>query len=320
MSPIPLRAPAAASAAAVATVLLAVSGPARADITKAQCAEANIGAQDLRRDGQLAAAREQLRRCADPACPAIVRDDCTRRLDDLDKVQPTIAFEVKDASGSDVSSVKVTMDGKAWSDNLEGKALPADPGKHSFTFQAAGQSPVTRTFVITEGEKGRRERIVLDTAPAATPPAASPARAASPPPPPSSPSNALAPSPPGEGNGGIATQKVLGLVVAGLGVVGLGVGSAFGLMTTSAWNDAKTACGGNPSQCTDVSGGQSKRSSAEGDATLSTVGFVAGGVLLAAGAVLFLTAPGHEGAPRSALTVVPAVGPTTAGIDVRGAF
>jgi hypothetical protein len=101
---------------------------ARADMTKAQCVDANVSAQDLRRDGKLSAAREQLVKCAERSCPALVRDDCTRRLDEVDKAEPTIAFEVK-AAGADVFAVTVTVDGKPWTDTLEGKPIPADPGE-----------------------------------------------------------------------------------------------------------------------------------------------------------------------------------------------
>src|ERR1700722_1012343 len=167
-------------AAPMAAVLALASAPALADVTKEQCIDANGRGQELRREGKLMAAREQLRACANPACPAMVRDDCTKRLDDLEKAQPTIAFEVKDASGADVSVVKVSVDGKPLAEQLDGTALPVDMGKHAFTFEVAGQPSVTRILVLTEGEKGRRERIAMGAATASTPasvasPAPSPA-------------------------------------------------------------------------------------------------------------------------------------------------
>ena len=148
-----------ASFAALALPL--VSGSARADITKAQCIEANTKGQDLRRDGNLAAARDVFRTCAVASCPALLRDDCTRRIDEIERVQPTIVFDAKDASGRDVSVVKVTIDGKPLADRLAGTPLQIDPGEHVFAFQVPGQAPVTQTFIIKENERDRRERVVL---------------------------------------------------------------------------------------------------------------------------------------------------------------
>jgi hypothetical protein len=311
-------------------VSLLLSAPAAADTTKVQCIQANTQAQDLRRDGHLAQAREQLQRCVDPACPGLVRDDCTRRLDELEKAQPTVAFEVKDSRGADVFAVTVTMDGKPWAESLEGKALPADPGKHIFTFAMAGQPPVTRTLVITEGEKARRERVVLEAAPASSgapapiPTPASPSAAAPSGPPastdtshsPASSQSVVAPN----GGEGMGTQRVLGLVSGGVGAVGIGLGTVFGLLSFSAWSTTKTTCGGNVSQCSDVGRGQLDRSIAESDATVSTAAFITGGVLLSVGAVLFLTASSPESRATTGLVVTPSVCRGQAGMALKGEF
>ena len=208
---------------AVAAQLWA-SPPAQADATKAQCAAANTSAQDLRRDGKLTASREQLVKCGDPKCPALVRDDCARRLDELDKAQPTIAFEVKDGSGGDVLAVSVTMDGQPLAASLEGKALPVDPGKHVFVFTVDGHPPVTRTLVLVEGEKSRRERVDLEGPPPAT----------------TAPAPSTAPVAPATGAvGGMGTQKLLGIAAGGAGVVGVGLGAVFGIALGSAWSSAR---------------------------------------------------------------------------------
>jgi hypothetical protein len=131
------------------------------DVTKDQCVDANTKAQSLRRSSKLVAARAQLAICADPRCPAMVRDDCTQRIDELEKVQPTIVFDAKDGAGNDLSEVRVSMDGKPFVGRLDGTALAVDPGPHAFTFEVTGQPIVTRGFVLKEGEKLRRERIVI---------------------------------------------------------------------------------------------------------------------------------------------------------------
>jgi hypothetical protein len=310
-----------------ATLLALMPAPARADVTKAQCVEANTRGQDLRRDSKLSAAREQLRTCADPTCPPLVRDDCTRRLDELERIQPTIVFDAKDASGRDVSAVRVTVDGKPLAERLTGAPLQVDPGEHVFGFEVPGQAPVTQSLVIHESERDRRERIVLGgAAPAATVPAASapspaPAPAAPPPPaaaPPSeAPPSASAGSPGGPGMG---TQKILGLTAAGLGVAGIAVGSVFGLMTNSEISQQKTDCASTPS-CSNRGQAVSDHSTASTDGAISTATFIAGGALLTLGAVLFFTG-GHSSEPASpgALVVVPSVGLGGGGLSLKGGF
>jgi hypothetical protein len=121
--------------------MLAGPAPASADVTKDQCIDANTQAQSLRRDGKFAAARAQLQACGATACPGLIRDDCARRMDELDRAQPTILFEVKDGSGRDLDAVQVTVDGQPLAERLTGTAFRIDPGSHSFTFTAADQPP-----------------------------------------------------------------------------------------------------------------------------------------------------------------------------------
>ncbi len=296
--------------ASVALACLAAPAGARADITKAQCVEANTRGQDLRRDGKLSEAHVALQACSDPACPAIVRADCTRRLDELQAAQPTIAFEVKDASGSDVTAVEVTVDGKPLTDHLDGNAVPVDIGQHAFTFTVAGQPPISRSLVLTEGEKGRREIVTLGGAPVAggaAPPAAATlaAPAAAPETPPSSP---------------MPAQKIAGIVVAGAGVAGLAVGAIFGVMTISKKNQQQNDCP-NSAACSQAGhdAALGDHSSANSDGAVSTVGFIAGGALLVGGVLLFLTA--HPSSPSTTgLLVTPSVGPQGGGLSLSGRF
>ena len=104
--------------------LVALSARAAAEVTKEQCVSANSEAQSLRRAGKLAAAREQLLMCSSDQCPSLVSADCTKRLDELEGVQPSILFEVKDAAGRDLVGVTITMDGQATPFKLDGAAVP----------------------------------------------------------------------------------------------------------------------------------------------------------------------------------------------------
>jgi hypothetical protein len=85
-----------------------------------------------------------------------------------------------------------------------------------------------------------------------------------------------------------STQRVLGMVAAGAGAVGLGIGAIFGVLAMNNNSDANSHC--RTQTLCDPTGVQDGKD-AHSMATVSTVGFVAGGVLLATGAVLLLTAP-----------------------------
>ena len=85
-------------------------------------------------------------------------------------------------------------------------------------------------------------------------------------------------------------QRTVAIATGGAGVVGLVLGSVLGLTSNSKYDHAlQTECGNNPNACSPqgIQDGQS----AHGQATASTVAFVAGGALLGAGAVLWFTAP-----------------------------
>jgi hypothetical protein len=273
--------------------LLLVGAHAEADVSKAECVKANADAQKERLDGRLTAAREKLEACADSSCPALVRDDCTKRLDEIDHVQPTLVFEVKDPSGSDVSAVRVTVDGEVLTDKLVGKALRVDPGEHVFIFNVEGASPVTRTFVVNEGEKDRRERIELG------------AHLAVP---------ASAPADGGPGRG-IGTQRILALSAAGMGIVAVGIGSVFGVLSTSAASRQQSDCA-SAASCTNHSQALSDHSTAASDGAIATASFIAGGALLAAGAALFFMTGRTADPTAGRVLVTPSVGPGTAGISL----
>jgi serine/threonine-protein kinase len=101
---------------------------------------------------------------------------------------------------------------------------------------------------------------------------------------------------------------VVGLVLGGAGVIAIGAGAFFGLKASSTYDDALALC--NPSnQCKQR--GLDLADDATSQATVSTIAFVAGGVLLAGGAVLYLTAP------RARVSLG---GPGLAGMTVGGVF
>lgn len=89
-----------------------------------------------------------------------------------------------------------------------------------------------------------------------------------------------------------SSQRTLALVTGGAGVIALGVGATFGILSLSHHSNAESACASDVYQfrCP-TEDGASEWNSARTTGNVSTIGFVAGGVLLAGAAVLWFTAP-----------------------------
>jgi hypothetical protein len=284
---------------------LATARDALADPTKAQCVEADTAAQSDRRGEHLRAAREHLELCSKPACPALVREDCFQRLSDLESMAPTIVFAAKDAAGEDVAAVRVSMDGAPFATELAGAALPVDPGLHTFTFDTDGASTVEKKVVVREGEKGRQERIIFSTLHA-------PAVLVVAPLPPPSVDHATTSS--------WTSQKTAAVVAGAVGLAGVIAGSITGAMAFSRWSSSQSECG--DAGCTDRAKALSDHDSASTFATVSDAAFIAGGVLVAGGVVLYLTAPRARSSSSTSgmLRLVPAVGVGGGGMRLEGRF
>ncbi|HEX6272859.1 MAG TPA: hypothetical protein VFZ53_07465, partial [Polyangiaceae bacterium] len=100
--------------------------------------------------------------------------------------------------------------------------------------------------------------------------------------------------------------------LGGAGVVGLGIGTAFGLSAISQNSESNDA-GCKQNECTTEAAQIRKDAQAAGN--VSTVAFIAGGALLAAGVVVYLTAPSSSEKPGAARLVL---GPGS--VAVRGSF
>jgi hypothetical protein len=283
----------------------AVTLPAAAAPTPHECAATSEEASSLQKQEKLLAAKDRFLVCADAACPAEIREECAHRLSEVTDATPSVVFDVKDASGNDVSAVRVTMDGAPLVDHLGAAAVPIDPGEHTFRFESADPSQaVEKKFVVRDGEKNRHLAVALGGAPAAPQSGQGAAFVGTPPP---------LPPPPERASGSTwSDRKTIAVVAGGVGVIGLGLGAVFGAMTYSQWNNAKTECLSN---CAAGSPALNDKSSATTSATISDVGFIAGGVLLAGAAVLWFTAP--SGAQ---VQVAPTASAQGAGLALRGTF
>jgi tetratricopeptide (TPR) repeat protein len=112
------------------------------------------------------------------------------------------------------------------------------------------------------------------------------------------------------------TLKIAGLATGGAGVVLAGVGTFFALRASSIKKDIDTGIAKG-----EFSPG--KDSDYKSASTLSVVGFVAGGVAIAGGAVLYYLGRSqtpHDGAPSSTALLTPFATPDGAGLILSGRF
>lgn len=287
-------------------VLVGSAVDARADdLTKEQCVEANENAQALRQGGKLRAARAQLLICLANSCPGPVRDDCGEQLVALERAAPTVVFAAEGPAGNTLSAVQVTMDGTRLADHLDGSALVVDPGEHVFALVADGYTSVSKKLVIREGMKGRKEVVRFQSTMLPLEPEPVPV---------ASPVGAAKPEPP-RSKSSAGGQRAVAYVLGSAGIFSGIVGAYFGLRAKSTYDDAISFsnCPKGLSSCNQT--GVDGDNSAHSQATISTIAFVTGGALLAAGVVLLLTAPKDR-----AVSVQPSVGASSAGIKLGGGW
>lgn len=187
----------------------------------------------------------------------------------------------------------VTLDDRTIDSGTLNAPLPLDPGTHELHAHADGYRGFARSVSLDEGDhktldvKLRRAEPTPDVKPSAPPAAA-------------------------DKQNNSTFQTTLGVVSLGVGAAGVGVGIGMALASRATKNELSGACVNNvcdPSQRSLYDHGKQQ-------ADIATAGFIVGGVGLAAGIVLLLTAPKHK-AEKSA-RIEPLVGPTSVG--VRGRF
>ena len=253
------------------------------------------------REGKLASAWSRYLEVASKARAAGQGARARIARDRAAALAPKLSSLVVDVpSSSRAAGLEIRRDGTVVGEAEWGEAIPADAGTHALEASAPGRKPWSQTVLVADGATTARvtvpelDRIPVETkeAPVAAPAAESPAPAALPPPA-SEPSH-------------VQGLKVAAVVVGGLGVVGVGVGSAFGLMSLGKHNDAARLCPQRDS-CTDPNAVTASRQAVD-FGNVSTVAFIVGGVGLAGGAVLWLVAPKHgkPEEPTSGLVVGPA--------------
>jgi hypothetical protein len=246
------------------------------------------------KNGQTASAWAQFHEAASVAArkgdkrEALARTNAARLEPLLSKILVRVPTE------ADVRGLAVKRDGVDLGRALWDVAIPVDPGVHAIAATAPG-SKEWATTVEAARTPGVQTVTVPRLEPAPPPPALAPSPAASAPAPAATTSTATSSPPPAAHGDAGRTQRIAGGVAAGAGVIGVAVGAVLGIVAKSKLDqsNADNHCDGTDA-CDGT--GLSLRQSAGSAALGSTIAFVAGGVLVAGGAVLWFTAPHADGA------------------------
>jgi serine/threonine-protein kinase len=217
--------------------------------------------------------------------------------------------------------LQVLRDGSPVEQEELGLAVPVDPGDHAVVVTSPGHAP--RTLSARVGPDTPSATVVIDALGESTAPASSPAPTTTPANPSGTEGTGAAPSGAAslpaeapEGGAPNATRRWIGVGVGAVGLIGVGLGSAFGLAAKSKLDQSNSGHCDSSDHCDST--GLGLRKDSEHAANLSTVLFVAGGVALAAGVVLYVTAP--RARPASAIVVAPALLSGGGGALVRTSF
>jgi hypothetical protein len=159
-------------------------------------------------------------------------------------------------------------------------AIPADEGEHAIVAKAPGYHE-WRSVAVVKGEGTTASVLVPRLVQRETVAAAAPRTS-------SAHGPGEAPQAANDESSGLGTQRVLALVAGGVGIVGLGVGTAFTLKTMSNQDEAEKYCDGTA--CRDPRG-VTAGNDAHSAGNIATIGMVVGAVGVAGGLTLWFTAP-----------------------------
>ncbi len=230
------------------------------------------------------------------------QDRAARLEGDLAYLTIDVASETRQLPGLTLKRGAISV-----APQLSGVAVPVDPGEITIEASAPG-----RASFFTKVTLAARGRMQVSIPPLAELPgtsqAAAPASEAATAPAPSAAAPPPSAAPPSEPAPSKAAFPIVPVVLGGVGLVGIGVGSYFGLRAISSAGDARDLCPGGV--CREQRG-ETKMDDARDFARVSNLTFGLGAGFLAAGAVVYLLMPSAE----TTVGLVPIVTPSSAGLS-----
>jgi len=251
----------------------------------------------------------------------------TKRADKLQARLPRLVISVPEASnaaGLEIRRNGVLVGAAQW-----GTPIAVDPGEIELTASAPGKQTLHQTLRAEEGKTASYNLPALAQGEAAVAPSAAssaaPATAVASPSTSAAPGSAAAPSSPRPDQPSVAKggNGPWIITLAAVGVVGVGLGTAYGLMAKSKYDESKEKeCDlDDVNACSPT--GIELRNNARTKGDIATVSFIVGGAALAGAGIVWL-ASGSTDDKHSAsalrLRAAPAFGPRLAALFVQGSF
>ena len=220
---------------------------------------------------------------------------------------------------SESSGIEITRNGASVGTGTIGTAVAVDGGTYTIAATAPGRKQWSAQVTVAPGERHTMNIPALEestTAPAATKPAAAPPKTAAAPVVAKEPSTAPEADRGGSSYGALAAATIVG------GIVSLGIGTGYMLSAMKKNEDSKLGCDGD--RCTPS--GTQDRLDARSYGNVATIGFLAGGALVAIGTTLYIAGSPRPASPRTSapssasIQATPMLGPGGFGGVVQGTF
>lgn len=223
--------------------------------------------------------------------------------DALARIEPRVPKITISAPGAP-SDLVIELDGSRVERVQE--PIDLDPGNHALVATASGFQKLELVIEVSDA-KTTDVRLVLQAVASGSPAA----QATRPPPP-----------PPPAVDGGLGAQRIVGLVLAGLGAATLAGSAVTGGLALGASNDledldCQPTADGERLSCAPsaVADARDAKARGEGLAVASTVTLFSGIALAGAALTVYLTAPSSR-----EVSITPLVGPGFAGVAIGGAL
>lgn len=236
--------------------------------------------------GKLASAWVEFSNAADSDRSAGNQRRLAYSVQEMNKLAPQLAhITISPPPGASIPGLVVKLDGAKISDAALGTPAPVDPGVHTIVASAPGRQAWSKQVKIEKN--GEQKTVAIPALAASATPTTQPAPSASAATPKPAPSPGPAsPAPEPSTNG----RRIAAYVTGGVGVVGIALGSYFGLKAFSDWKTRNNNCPGG--HCNQAA--VDAHDSAHTAAIVSDVGFGVGVAALGAATYLWLTSSPHS--------------------------
>jgi hypothetical protein len=220
----------------------------------------------------------------------------------LEAAKLKVAKLVIQVSGAPQDAVVVKVDGQVVSSAYVGVARPTDPGDHNVDVSAPGFKVASKHVILSAGGT-ETVSLTLEVDANAAPPPENKTPGTSTVTSTGTKTGETVPAPATQSHGSSRVKTVGEITSFAVAGVGVAVGAIFGILAMGKKStlDGECISKGCPA------GSQGTIDDANTFGTVSTVGFIVGGVGLVAG-IIFLAIPGPKAAPATGITVTPMMG------------